>query len=88
MGPHVYGLNKTWVDGVVDDAKRRCAVGLHWCGELRVAHCDEGVTGGNYFSAIGIESPKLRLGSKGHDGFNHLGNCHNGPITKGDWPNC
>ena len=64
----------------MDVAKCGCVVGLHRRWGLRVAHCDKGVPGGNCFSAINVESAKLRLGGGGHDVLNYLGDCHNSPI--------
>ena len=83
MEPHVHGLNATGSIGIVYDADLRGVVTIHWHGGLRVAHCVEGVSGGNYSSTIDVEIPKLRIGGGGHDVLNYLGNCHNGPIIWG-----
>ena len=73
MEPHVHGLSATGDNGVVYHDKCRGVDGLYLRQGLPVAHRNEGVPGGNHFSAIDVESAKFCLGGGGHDGLNYLG---------------
>ena len=48
-----------------------------------MAHRNEGVPGGYYFSAIDVECSKFGLGGGRHDGFYYLGNREGGAVVRG-----
>ena len=59
---HVHGFGLPWGDGVFDDYKVCCVVGLHCFRCLQISHRDEHVAGGDGFAEIYIEGAKLGLG--------------------------
>ena len=51
---HVHGFGPPWGDDVVDKFEGRGVVGFHWRRFLRMAHCNERMTGGDGLLSIDI----------------------------------
>ena len=85
MVSHVHCFKLLWNDGIVGEAGGGGVVGLNRSSWLGPIHFHECVSKWNECFGCDEEATKFRLGCRGHNEFNDLGDCKDGAIHAGNW---